>query len=102
MLFVSNINNEVVLLYVCVVCFFFATRLSGFIVCILWSCFLFVVLFSMLVSFLFFIPLKKGQKTDTPKRKNKMQKRGIFQPTQLCSQIVNRIFGGGLKNAIIC
>ena len=44
-LFVCNLNNEVALFCVCVVCFLFVTRLSGFLVCILWSCFFFVALF---------------------------------------------------------
>ena len=53
-------------------CCFFVTRLSGLIVCILWSFFLFcffVVLFWILSFFVVFIPLKKGppKKPDTAK-----------------------------------
>ena len=76
-LFVGNLKYyEVVLFCVCVVCpLFCVTRLSDFLVCILWSCFLFVVLFW------FFIRLKrkdtKNRHTKTPKTKMQ-KKRHIF------------------------
>ena len=77
---VSSLNNEGVLLYVCVVCFLSVTRLSGgFLVCILWSCFCFVVLFSMLFfGGAFFIPLKGKNRTQQKTQKTEMQKKGTL------------------------
>ena len=86
-------------LCVCVV-----SKLSGFFVCIVWSCFLFVVMFWILV-FVFFILLKrKGhKKTDTAKTKNtKMQKRTIFSVSAVVFTRSVPIFRGGPKNATNC
>ena len=53
----------------CLVFSFLKPGLSGFVVCILWSSFLFVVLYWIFVFFWFFIPLKKRppKKPDTAK-----------------------------------
>ena len=78
----------------------FLTRLSGFLVCILWSCFFFVVLFSILV-FLFL--LKKAKKTDRAKTQKKSWNKGTsFQLAQLCSQIVFLIFWGWALKMHVC
>ena len=86
------------LFYVCVVCFLFsATRLGGYLVCILWSC-----LFSLFV--LIFIPLKRRQqKTDTAKTKKKQiaeknAPNGLFAVSAVVFTNSVPIFGGGLKN----
>ena len=84
---------------------FFVTRLSGFLVCILWSCFLFCCFGLNVVFLCFFSPLKKGHKeTDTanpppPPPQKKRQKEGTlcFQFAQLCSRIMFLIFWCGLK-----
>ena len=60
----------------CLCCLFFVTRLSGFLVCILWVRFPFLV-------------FQSSQKTDTAKTK-KMQKKRTFVSVSrvVCSQIV--------------
>ena len=90
-LFVSSLNNEVVLLYVCVVCFF-VTRLGGFLVCILWSCF-FLCCFVVKFSFLSKRQKKRHCKIKTCRKKGQL----FLHLAQLCSQIVLLIWGVGLK-----
>ena len=64
-LFVCSLNNEVTLFCVGVVCFlFFVTRLCGFPVCLLWSCFVSVVL----CSILFLHPFQKIPKIRTQQK----------------------------------
>ena len=82
--------------FICIIlllCCFFVTRLSGFLVCILWSFFLFCFLLFCLIFFVVFIPLKKGppKKPDTAKtQKNKNAEKPDKKNklAQLCSQIV--------------
>ena len=81
---------------------FLVTRLSGFLVCILWYYFLCLLFCFEFVCFFFHFSQK--QEPDRAKPiKTKMQKKGetIFQLVQLCSQIVFLILGGGLKNAFL-
>ena len=59
---------------------FFATRLSGFLVCILWSCFLFVVCLEFCFS-CFLIPRKKDTEnghSKNQKKKNAEKRDNIF------------------------
>ena len=99
-LFVCNLSNEIVLLFLCCPPSFFITRLSGFF-------FEPYGIVSFLCGFVlilcFFIPLnKRPPTTDRAKTKKKMQKRGtiVFQLALLCSQIVFLILGVG-QNAIL-
>ena len=102
-LLVSILKNSFVLFCFCVVVF--VTRLSGLLVCILWSFFLFCFLlfcFEFVFFLFFFIPLKKdppqnrGQEKN-PKSKNAEKKDKINQLAQLCSQIVLFNFWGPLQ-----
>ena len=85
--------------------FFFVNKTkSGFLVCILWSCFLFGC-FVFNFCFLFFIPFqKKTQKPDTAKtKKQKCRKKDKkIQLAQLCSQIVFLIFWGWATKCYFC
>ena len=102
-LFVCNLNNEVVLFCVCVVCFLFVTRVSGFLVCVLWSCFISCCFVLKLCLCLFFIPLKNkngyGKQT-----RNKMLKKNkaYFQLVQLCSQTMFLFWGWALQMHAAC
>ena len=81
----------------------FWTTLGGFLVCILWSCFLVVVLF-WFVCFLFHSSQRKV-KNGHNKNQNKttmLKNIPFFELAQLCSQIVFLIIGGELKNANVC
>ena len=95
-LFVCNLSNEVVLFCVCVVCFLFVTRLSGFLGCILWSCFCFCC---FVFKFCHFHSCQKRNKNGHSRNptKTNMQKRHKKQLAQLCSQIVFLIIWGGLS-----
>ena len=67
------------MLCLCSLAFFFVTGLSGFVVCILRSCFLFLLF--CFDFFAFFIPLNKTTKGWTLQKHNKnknAEKRGIF------------------------
>ena len=103
-LLVSIFKNSFVLFCFCVVV---VTRLSGLLVCILWSFFLFCVLLFCFefVFFCFCIAPKKTQKTgqQKPPKTNMQKKRTkqIYQLAQLCSQIVFFNFWGGLKIFIV-
>ena len=72
---VSSLNNEVMLLHVCVFCFF-CNKTKWFLVCILWSSFF--VCFQFCFFFLLFHSSpKKAKKPDTAKTpKNKCRKKG--------------------------
>ena len=104
-LLVSIFKNSFVLFCLCVVVF--VTRLSGLLVCILWSFFLFCFCcFVLNLSFWFFSFLSKKktpQIPDTAKtnKKQKCRKRTKNQLAQLCSQIVFSNFLGGLKNFMV-
>ena len=75
----------------CCLLSFFVARLCGFLVCILWSCFFFVVMCSFLFSF-----LKKRRKNGHNKKtKNKNAEKRKNQLAKLYSQIVSIFFGGG-------
>ena len=88
-----------IVLCLCCLLSFFVTRLSGFLVCILWSCFLFCCFGLNVVFLCFFSPLKKGHKeTDTANPPQKCRKKAqFFQFAQLCSRIMFLIFWCGLK-----
>ena len=105
-LFVFSLNNKVLYYFMSVLSafFFFVKRLSGVLVCILWSCFLFVVLFSIFVFCLLSRSCKKAQKTNTARtnKKQKCRKQGqFFQFAQLCSQMLFLFFAVGLKQAFL-
>ena len=84
--------------------FVFLTRLRGFLVCILWSWFLFCCCFDFCWFFVFFTLLNKR----TPPKKRTLQKiksryaenTDKNQLAQLCLQIVFLNFWGGFKNSI--
>ena len=98
-LFVCSLNNEVVLFCVCVVCFlFFVTRLSGFLVCILWSYFLSCCF--VLIVFLFSFPLKRTKTghSNPPPKKNIAEKRVSFSVSAVVfANSVPNFFAAGLK-----
>ena len=74
-LFVSIQKNSFALLCFCVI---FVTRLSGLLVCILWSFFLFLFFFFVLNFVFSFLSKKDPQKTGhskNPKSKNAEKKR---------------------------
>ena len=93
-----------IILFLC--CCFFVTRLSGLIVCILWSFFLFCFLL-FCFEFCLFLFFHSSQKKDPPKNRTqqkpkeaKMQKNHTAKKklAQLCSQnSVLQFFGVGLK-----
>ena len=78
---------------------FVFSRLSGFLVCIVWSCFFFVVLFWFFVFWVFSVLSKMPQKKDTAKTKKNADKWTFFQLSKLCSQLVFLRFWGGLKES---
>ena len=89
-----------IILFLC--CFFFVTRLSGLLVCILWSFFLFCFLL-FCFEFCFFIPLKKDppKKPDTAKtQKSKNAEKPDNKKTVSAVVFTNSVlqfFGVGLK-----
>ena len=104
-LLVSIFKNSFVLFCFCVVVF--VTRLSGILVCILWSSSF--LCFCCFVLNLFFFhssrkktPQKTGHNKNPKKQKcrNKKKRTKKTQLAQLCSQIVFFIFWGGFKNYI--
>ena len=86
-LLVFIFKNSFVLLCFCVVV---VTRLSGFLVCILWSFFLFCFFCSFVLNMSFFITPKKNQRrhSKNPKKQKCWKKKRKNQLAQLCSQIV--------------
>ena len=89
--------------FICILlflCCFFVTRLSGLLVCILWSFFLFCFC-CFVLNFTFFSFLSKKRtpkKPDTAKtQKSKNAEKNRTKKSSWRSQIVFFIFGGGLK-----
>ena len=104
-LFLSSLKNSFVLFCFCVVVFF-VTRLSGLLVCILWSFFLFcflVVLFWILSFFVFSFLSKKRppKKPDTAKtQKSKNAEKKDSEKKNIAIVFTNSVlqfFGVGLK-----
>ena len=103
-LFVSSLNNWFVLFCVCVVWFFFfEAGLSGFVVCILWSSFLFCC---FVLSFVFLSFLSKIWQTQTQqndKKKQNAEKKQIYFSVSavVFTNSVPHFLGVGLKIKIL-
>ena len=95
--------------FICIIlllCCFFVTRLSGLLVCILWSFFIFCFLlfcFEFCLFFVVFIPLKKGPpkkpdtaKTQKSKNAEKPDKKKSVSAVVFTDSVL-KFFGVGLK-----
>ena len=97
--------KEFIYIILVLCCCFFVTRLSGLIVCILWSFFLFCFLlfcFEFCLHFVLFIPLKKRppKKPDTAKTPKKQKCRKGPEKTVSAVVFANSVFqffGVGFK-----